>query len=449
MRNVQRPERVRVRRTWPLTWRRGTALVLLLGTLSVLAWVARSFSDEKHSGRPGSATAPDLHKNLQALIDATPDGGSLRLEAGVYAGPVTIARPIEIDGAGVATIDARGKGSVVRLQTSGATLRGLRLVGSGTNHDTVDAGLRVHGDANRIVNNVIEDCLFGIDVQQSSRNLIQGNQIRSKAFALGLRGDGIRLWAANGNQILDNTLHDVRDFVVWYSTDNTISRNEILRARYGLHFMYAQHNLVEDNRFGESSVGVFLMYSDGVVLRRNRIERSEGPTGMGIGFKETSGVVAENNLILLCSTGIFLDLSPFQPDEINRFAFNRIGYNGIGVVFHNDWAGNEFLGNEFKGNFVPVAVRGGGGATHNVWQNNFWDEYQGFDRDHNDRGDSPYELYAYADQMWMDIPATGFFRGSPLFEVVQFLDRLAPFSEPKLVLRDESPRFSFAEQSSP
>ena len=33
------------------------------------------------------------------------------------------------------------------------------------------------------------------------------------------------------------------------------------------------------------------------------------------------------------------------------------------------------------------------------------------------------------------------FRGSPLFEAIDFLDRLAPFSDPTLVLTDETPRF--------
>ncbi len=441
MRNVLRSERFAAR----LSLQRVAAVTLSLVMLSALALRSYSFSDEKPSDTKPTEKVSGLHKNLQGLIDATPEGGVLRLEAGVYAGPVTIARPIEIDGAGAATIDAQGKGSVVFLQTNGATLRGLRLVGSGENHDALDAGIRVHGDANQILNNVIEDCLFGIDLQRSSRNLVQGNRIQSKAFSLGLRGDGIRLWASNENQVLDNTLHDVRDLVVWYSANNTIARNSVTRARYGLHFMYAEHNLVEDNSFLESTVGIFLMFSDGVVLRRNRIERSEGPTGMGIGFKETSGVTVEENLILLCSTGIFLDLSPLQLDAVNSFKLNRIGYNGIGIAFHNDWTSNEFTDNEFKGNFIPVVVRGGGGATRNLWRNNFWDDYQGFDRNRDDRGDSPYELYAYADQMWMDIPATAFFRGSPLFEVIGFLDRLAPFSQPKLVLRDEAPRFSFAD----
>jgi nitrous oxidase accessory protein len=45
------------------------------------------------------------------------------------------------------------------------------------------------------------------------------------------------------------------------------------------------------------------------------------------------------------------------------------------------------------------------------------------------------------------MPPAAFFRGSPLFEVIDMLDRLAPFTEPTLVVRDEAPRFSLAERA--
>ena len=64
----------------------------------------------------------------------------------------------------------------------------------------------------------------------------------------------------------------------------------------------------------------------------------------------------------------------------------------------------------------------------------------GFDRDRDDVGDQPYELYSYADRIWMDVPAARFFKGSPVLEVMDFLERLAPFTEPNMLVRDDSPR---------
>ena len=40
------------------------------------------------------------------------------------------------------------------------------------------------------------------------------------------------------------------------------------------------------------------------MLRNNVISHSNGPTGMGIGFKEASGTLIESNEIIYCSLGI-------------------------------------------------------------------------------------------------------------------------------------------------
>ncbi len=376
---------------------------------------------------------------LQPLIDAADDNAILSLEPGVYAGPVIVDHPLTIDGQGHATIDAGGVGSVVVLDTDGAQLRNLRLVGSGGSHNDIDSAVQVRGNFNVIKDNVIEDTLFGIDLQQSNNNIVRRNRIRSKDRELGLRGDAIRLWYSFKNQVTDNTITDSRDTVVWYSADNTIARNSTTRGRYALHFMYSRHNLVESNRYFNNSVGIFLMYSDGVVVRDNMIAHAVGATGVGIGFKETSDVTIEDNRVLYCATGLYLDVSPYDPDATNRIEGNLIAYNGIGVRFLNDWKGNTFRTNRFKGNLTQVAVNGNGSARRNLWHGNYWDDYEGFDRDGDGIGDSPYEAYAYADRVWMDVPGAQFFKGSPTLEVLDFLERLAPFSEPDLILRDTQP----------
>jgi len=387
------------------------------------------------------ATSATAAGDLQDLVDATATGGVLRPPPGQYEGAIEIDRPMTIEGGGVVELDAQGVGSVIRIRGEGITLRGFTIRGSGENHDTLDAGISVRGNRNVIEDNTIEDCLFGIDLGQSNDNTIRRNRIESKALDLGVKGDGIRLWYSRGNEILDNEIRNVRDVVVWYSGGNRIARNSVSNSRYALHFMYSERNVVEDNRYSENMVGIFLMYSDGVEVRRNEITRCPGATGMGVGFKESSNVLLEDNTILRCATGIYLDISPYEPDTTNRFLGNRIGYNSVGVMFHSDWHGNVFEENDFEDNFTQVAVRGGGGATRHRWHRNRWADYRGFDRDQDGTGDRPYELFAYADRFWVDQPHAAFFRGSPLFEVIDLLDRLAPFSEPTLIVRDDEPRF--------
>ena len=376
---------------------------------------------------------------LQPLVDAAEEGAVLTPEPGTYAGPLVVDKPLTIDGRDQVTIDGGGKGTLVRLDTDGATLKGLRLTNSGDSHNDIDAGIQVRGNFNVIKDNVIDNCLFGIDLQQSESNLVRRNRISSKPVELGVRGDAVRLWYSFKNQVTDNLIRDARDTVVWYSKDNLIARNDARGGRYSLHFMYSQYNRVEENHYEDNTVGIFLMYSDGVQVRNNTIANATGSTGIGIGFKETSDVAIEGNRVLYCATGLYLDVSPYQPETTNRFTGNLIAYNGIGVRWLNDWHGNVFTNNRFKGNITQMVVEGGKSANRNRWEGNYWDDYEGFDRDADGIGDTPYELFAYADRLWMDVPPAQFFKGSPMLEVIDFLERLAPFSTPDLLVRDEKP----------
>ncbi len=352
---------------------------------------------------------------------------------------MVVDKPITVDGRGAVTIDGGGRGTIVLLDTDGATLKGLHLINSGDSHNDIDSGVQVRGNFNVVKDNRIDDCLFGVDLQQSENNIVRRNRISSKPVDLGVRGDAIRLWYSFNNQITDNVIRGARDTVVWYSAENLIARNDARGGRYSLHFMYSRANRVEDNHYEDNAVGIFLMYSDGVEVRNNSIVNASGSTGIGIGFKETSDVTIEGNRILYCATGLYLDVSPYQPDTTNRFSDNLIAYNGVGVRWLNDWHGNVFTNNRFKGNITQMVVAGGKSANGNDWQGNYWDDYEGFDRDGDGIGDTPYELYAYSDRLWMDVPPAQFFKGSPMLEVVDFLERLAPFSSPDLLVWDETP----------
>ncbi len=399
------------------------------GMLLLLAGFALSKTNSKTTEYPP----------FQELVDATAPNGTLIPPPGTYAGPVVLEHPITIDGRGQVTIDAGGKGSVIYVETDGATIKNLHLTNSGDSHNNMDSGVQVKGNFNVIKDNLIDDCLFGVDLAQSEHNIVRRNRISSKDLDLGMRGDAIRLWYSFNNKVTDNVIRNSRDTVVWYSRDNLIARNDARGGRYSLHFMYSERNEVIGNHYEDNSVGIFLMYSDSVVVKDNYIAHAIGPTGMGIGFKETSDVEVTGNRILHCATGIYLDVSPYQPDTTNRITDNLIAFSGIGVMFLNDWTGNLFERNRFKGNITQVGVGGARTAKRNTWNGNFWDDYQGFDQNGDGIGDSPYELYSYADRIWMDVPAARFFKGSPVLEVLDFLERLAPFTDPEMVLRDQSP----------
>lgn len=383
-------------------------------------------------------------KPFQDLVDHAEPGSVLKPPPGIYAGPVTINKPLTIEGGGKVTIDAGDRGTVMLLNTSNSVVRGLHLTGSGDSHDSDDSCLDVRGDHNTIENVAMDNCLFGLDLKQSNDNIILGNSIRSKDRELGVRGDGLRLWYSNGNLIENNQIIDSRDMVAWYSHKNIFRSNLGKRSRYSIHFMFANDNIVERNEFYDNAVGVYFMYTEGGIVRNNVISHATGATGMGIGFKESSGTIIENNEIIYCGVGIGSDLSPFQPDSTIEIRGNRFAYNGTGILFNSETGGNNMIDNLFEGNLTQVAYGSHGdnnNSPKNVWSGNYWDDYQGFDRNGDGIGDKTHELYAYADQIWMELPMARFFRSSPVMELLDFLERLAPFSTPDLILRDEKPRF--------
>lgn len=388
---------------------------------------------QSHHGDVASVSA------IQEMIDQAPEGAELVIPPGNYAGNLKIEKPIILDGQSKVTIDANGFGTVIQIFSNNVTLRNMRLMNSGEDHNAEDAGIQIRGSGNVVKDVVIENTLFGMTLEKSDNNVIRRNKISSRPRDLGLRGDALKLWYSNGNKIEDNEVVNSRDIVLWYSRNNHLTGNSSRGGRYGLHFMYAVDNLVENNRFFDNSVGISLMYSVGDVVRNNYIAKSTGATGTCVSLKEASSVTIENNDILYCANGIYLDLSPFEPGTRDIISGNRISYNDIAISFLNDWHDNVFKDNALRSNMTEVVVFGGGSAQKNEWDGNSWESYEGFDRDKDGVGDTPKRLYNYAGLVWMEVPNTRFFKDTPVLEVLDFLDRLAPFSEPRLLLEDKRP----------
>ncbi len=86
-----------------------------------------------------------------------------------------------------------------------------------------------------------------------------------------------------------------------------------------------------------------------------------------------------------------------------------------------------------------MAVTAPSSAIDNDWLGNYWQDYVGFDMDGDGVGDKPYTIYLYSDRIWMDRAMAKFYRGSPNLEVIDFVERLVPFSDPDIILQDPKP----------
>jgi len=380
---------------------------------------------------------------LQEAIDRAKEGSILTLNPGIYEGNIVIDKPLTIVGKdrGV-VIKGNGSGSVVKIKSSYVTLKNLRITHSGDRHDTLDAAISIEEAKHCEINSLtIDDTLFGIDTQMMHNSKIVNNYITSKDLPVGLRGDGIRLWYSNDNIIKNNHLHRSRDMVVWYSHNNHIISNRAEHCRYSLHFMHSGKNFVRDNSYEFNSVGMFLMYSKDSIVTGNTIKSSLGATGMGIGLKDVSNVTLENNTVIYNAKGMYIDRSPYDPGSKNYIAKNKIFYNSEAIHFHSLSQNNHITGNIFKGNIEDVINDSIDVKTHNnLFLANYYDRYEGFDRNRDNIGDSPHKEYQYADKLWLYNADVKFFYGSPVISFLNFLAKLAPFSEPLFLFEDKKPQ---------
>ncbi len=376
---------------------------------------------------------------LQAWLDTALPGTTLRLPPGKYRGPAIINKPLTVEGNGKVIIDAGGRGTVLTIKADRVTLRGLTLRGSGDSHDAIDGAIMAEGKELLIENNILEDVLFGISLHKTTDSIVRGNRIRSRPVDSADRGDGMRLWYSTGNRIENNDIAQMRDLTVSNSPRNRYTGNTIRGSRRAFNFLFSHRSIVEGNLLDGNSTGVITLNSEGMIIRNNRILHAMDASGAGIALKETSAALIYGNEIVHCAHGIMAD-SPMDP--INRIVFinNIIAHNVTGIYFYGAKGGHIAINNTFKSNLWPVTIIGDGDPMNDFWWGNSWDNYEGFDLDGDGLGDKPHELYAWADRIWMDTPSATFFRSTPVLELLDFLERLAPFSSPSLILRDTAPR---------
>ncbi len=376
---------------------------------------------------------------LQPLIDAVPQGGVLQLSAGDYSGPAVISKPLVLDGAGKARLVGNGRGTVLSVLASGVTVRGLAIGGSGETLDGLDAGVLVAGDDNLIEANTLSDVLFGIHVRAGNRNRLAGNRVTGKDLPMAQRGDAVRLWNSRHNRVEHNHFVRGRDLTLANSPDNHMLHNRFEDGRYGMHIIFSPRLVVQGNHIEHMQTGIVVLYSPGLVVRGNHVAHALTGGGGGLAFKESDQALVEDNEILHCTVGLQVDAPP-QPVGVLKVRGNRFAYNITGVFTYGEAGGHQFENNRFENNLTQVGISGPGAGSANVWMGNYWSNYQGFDRDGNGVGDTPHEDMMFADRIWLETPKATFFRNSPGLELLDFLERLAPFSTPHLVLRDPKPR---------
>jgi nitrous oxidase accessory protein len=387
---------------------------------------------------------PGVGRDLQARIDAAPDGATVTVPAGLSSGPVRIGRPLTVIGEEGAVIDGGGRGSVVEITGHGVTFRGFTVRNSGRNVSEEPAGIRVEGSGHRIEGNRVEEVYFGIHLSAGRDNLVRGNVVRPGEEGGVRPGHAVSLWHQSGSRIVGNRIEDARDGIYLSFADDLLVRgNRVTGCRYGVHSMYSESSVFEDNRLEDNLLGAALMYSNRLSMRCNEIRNHRrGATAYGLLLKDIDDLVFEGNVVAGNRVGIYADSTPLGPGHEALVRGNLLLGNHSALALQSNVA-LTFYDNRVIGNLIDVRPEGRGLSAASRWsvdgRGNHWDGYQGYDADGDGVGDLPYRYEQVMLELIERAPLAQAFVYTPASLALERAARLFPLYRPDPLLVDPRP----------
>jgi nitrous oxidase accessory protein len=388
-----------------------------------------------------SAQPADL---LQARIDAAPRGTTLHVPAGTYVGPIVIHGPLAVIADGTVVIDGDGRGSVVTLSGDDVLFRGFTVRNSGRQVTEEAAGIKATGNRHRIEANHVHDVYFGIHIGNGAGMVVEGNAIVPGEKHGARPGHGISAWHVRDTRVVGNQISESRDGIYLSFTNGlVVERNRVTKSRYGLHSMYSQNARFENNEVTANLLGAALMMSERLVLRRNQIrDHRAGAAAYGVLLKDIGDLVAEENTIVANRVGIYAETVPTNSAHEAVFTRNTIAGNEIGLALQST-AALTVTGNRIAENLTDVRPLGLRLSPGMRWtrdgRGNSWGQYRGYDADHDGIGDVPHQLDDAMDALVRRNPLVQAFLYTPAHLALEAAARMFPLYRQAPLLIDDRP----------
>jgi nitrous oxidase accessory protein len=380
-----------------------------------------------------------------ALIDAN-QGDTIALGDAVFSGAFIIDKPVTIIGSEKSVVDGAGIGDVITINSDSTQLIGITVRNSGTRLLKDMAGIKILGNYVSIYGCHINDILHGIYVKGGNNILIKDNIIFGRSnIQESDRGNGIHLWNTVGNIVENNEISYARDGIYFsFAHETSVKYNHIHDLRYGLHYMYSNDNHFEENLFDYNVAGSALMYSEDIYFQKNIFAHCRGFRAYGILLQSVERCVAEGNLIIDNSRGIFFDDANYI-----RIEDNDIVQNDVAIQINASCEENSFIGNNFISNLASVMMDASIVET-TYWnengRGNFWSDYEGYDLDFNEIGDVPHSLLNVFEYIESDHPAIRFYLYSPAATLLEIAEKRLPILRRGNV-EDTSPLFKIKDNN--
>ena len=361
-------------------------------------------------------------------------GGRIVVRAGTYAEPVIrVAVPVTIVGDSGAVITG-GDHEIFLVTADGVTLRGLTLRGGEHSFMEDRAAVRFDSVANCVIEDSrLEGTFFGIYLARSRGCRISRNIIVGSSTVEMTAGNAIHLFHSTDVTVDGNLATGHRDgiYLEFARAVRVLGNVSTDNLRYGLHFMFSHECEYRDNRFERNGAGVAVMYTRQMRMQGNTFADNWGSGAYGLLLKEISDSRILDNTFRANTVGIYLEGS-----ARNEVAGNTFEGNGWAVRVLANAEGNQFTGNRFLRNSFDVATNSRSNVS--TFRGNYWDQYEGFDLDHDGVGDVPYHpVRLFSLLVAQNEPALILLR-SFFVELLDAAERVMPVLTPAM-LQDDRP----------
>ena len=394
----------------------GLMLLLLAFLFPIGAHAADPLNNHESLLTVGNGVEAAFQSINQAAA-AADAGDTILVKPGIYRERVILNKTVTLLAEGSAVIDGGANGSVLTITADGCRVEGFTIRGSGSDLKNNDAGMMIKSRNNYVINNLIEENIFGIYLFGSSGNKVLRNTIVGKNnLDESLRGNGIHLWNADENLIEGNTIHGARDGLYFsYADSNIIKDNVAYGQRFGVHYMYSSDNLLQKNSLRNNKVGAMMMFSQNNIIEGNILI---GNSDYGIVLKDFDENTIRNNKLKDNGTGVYLPNAVNNKIYGNMFEANVIGLHLTGGTEKNVFSKNAFINNE---NQVRIQ-----GNTNNTWseagRGNYWSDYRGFDLDGDGIGDLSYRETDLVQSLLAEHPTAKLLYYAPVMQLLNWLD---------------------------
>lgn len=376
------------------------------------------------------------YSSIKEAINVSKSGDSIFIKKGTYneSNLVVYKKSLYIYGEDGTIIDTQHNGYGFSVEATDVVIKNLTIKNIEVSYTKEYAAILLFKSYDFIIENItVENAFFGFLIQKSKNGKIHNNVISGTGLAEADSGNAIHLWHCDAIQITNNDVRRMRDGIyLEFGNHSYIANNySTENLRYGLHFMFSNDNTYEKNTFESNGAGVAVMFSKRIKMYSNIFEKNWGTASYGILLKEINDAELKHNVFENNTIGI-------NADGTNRIIYteNTFKNNGYAIKVHGACYDNTYSRNNFFYNSFDLSYSGN--LNSNIFKNNYWSNYTGYDLDKNGIGDIPYRPVKLFSYLVNRTPESIILLRSLFIDIIDFSEKVSPIFTPEN-LTDEQP----------